>query len=107
MKKDLEMEQKIEATLASLDSLRRVEVDPFFYTRLSARFQEEDLSVWGTISGFLTRPLIMALLIVAIIAGNSIVFYKSSHTTVASSSMDRSTEDYTYQAVTYYESETP
>lgn len=107
MKKDFELERKVEATLASLDSIQRVEADPFFYTRLSARLLEEDGSVWSAISGFLTRPLIMACFIVLIVAGNSIVFYKSSHPAVASSTVDRSSEDYTYQAVTYYESETP
>lgn len=53
-----EIDKKIDETLNSLDGIRRAEPRPFFYTRLMARLQQNERTVWETIGSFLAKPVV-------------------------------------------------
>jgi len=56
MKKDIE--QKVQEALDSLDGIQRAEPQPYFYTRLIARLQKDEKTVWETMGSFLARPAV-------------------------------------------------
>lgn len=107
MKRHEDVEQKIEQAMRSLDGLSKAAAGPFFYTRLSARLENQENSFWLRLSGFIARPVVMASLVLAVITGNYLVFYQKSHTPVVASYTDVSQDEYSLQSITYYEPETP
>ena len=74
--KKLDMDKKIEAALNSLDHARRVGPGPFFFTRVQARLNKRDLTVWENISGFIARPAVAFTVICLIISLNSLVIFQ-------------------------------
>lgn len=57
MKQRSDIEKRVEETLNSLDGIQRAEAQPWLFTRVKARLQEEK-TAWGTMSSFLARPAI-------------------------------------------------
>jgi len=107
MKNNHSIEQKIEQVLSSLDQVTRADTDPFFYTRLSAKLHAEQDSVWMKVSGFLARPVVIASILVAAVTGNYFIFSRNSDTGVKPGYAELSQDEYTVQAITYYDPETP
>lgn len=50
-------EQELEAILNSFDGVEKAIPRPFLYTRLMAKMQESDDSIWSRILQFITRPV--------------------------------------------------
>ena len=50
-------EQELEAILNSFDGVEKASPGPFLYTRLMAKMQESDDSIWSRILQFITRPV--------------------------------------------------
>lgn len=48
----------IDAILDSLDGVQRATPGPFFFTRLNARMQREQKSLWQRLTGTITRPVV-------------------------------------------------
>jgi len=71
------MEKKIEAALSSLDHVTRVGPGPFFYTRMEARLNQEDRTVWERISGFIAKPAVALSVICLVISLNALVIVQS------------------------------
>lgn len=67
---------KIEDTLNSLDGIEGAFPKPFFFTRLDARMNNEK-SIWGRFSSFVTRPAIAFSSICLIIMINAAVIFSS------------------------------
>jgi hypothetical protein len=107
MKKDRAVEQKMDEVLSSLDKISRAGADHFFYTRLTARLNEQEHSVWMRVSGFLARPLVIASFLIAVIAGNYLVFSTQDDTSVKTGYAEVAQDDYNLQSITYYDPETP
>ena len=105
MKKDVE--QKIEEVISSLDSMSRAGADHFFYTRLTARLRNQEDSVWMRLSGFLARPLVIGAFLIAVIAGNYLVFSSQDENAAKPGYAEVSQDDYSLQSITYYDPETP
>ena len=72
-----EMEKKIEAALSSLDHVTRVGPGPFFYTRVEARLNQEDRTMWESISGFIARPAVALSVICLVISLNALVIVQT------------------------------
>lgn len=72
-----EMEKKIETALTSLDHLTRVGPGPFFYTRVQARLNRKDRTVWEKVSGFIAQPAVALSVICLIISLNTLVIFQT------------------------------
>lgn len=53
-----DLEKKVQDTLDSLDGIQRAEPRPYFYTRLTARLQSADRTIWEAMGSFLSRPVV-------------------------------------------------
>ena len=53
-----DLEKKVQDALDSLDGIQRAEPRPYFYTRLTARLQANDRTIWETMGSFLARPVV-------------------------------------------------
>ena len=58
MNKKLDLENRVNATLNSLDHVQRATPGPFFFTRVQARLNKEEKSSWEQIGSFIGRPQI-------------------------------------------------
>lgn len=85
-----EIEKKIESALDSLDHVTRVGPGPFFYTRVEARLNRKDRTVWEKLSGFIAQPAIAFSVICLIISLNTLVIFQT-----------KSSPSYTEQANTF------
>jgi anti-sigma-K factor RskA len=91
-----EMEKKIEAALNSLDHAARVGPGPFFYTRVEARLNQKDRTVWERISGFIAQPAVALSVVCLVISLNTFVIvqaktepsFKEQSTTVLADDSD-------------------
>ena len=81
MKKN-EMEKKIDQVLSSLDHVRRAGPGPFFYTRVEARLNRKDRTVWEQISAFIAQPVVALTVICLIISTNALVIFQRENSTV-------------------------
>lgn len=76
MKKQ-ELENKIEATLNSLDHITRSTPGPFFYTRVLGRLQRKDRTLWEKASFFIARPAVAFAVICLVLSLNGLVIFQS------------------------------
>jgi|SRR6218665_30640 len=74
---------KIERALESLDGVQRAIPQPWFYTRVKARLQREEKTVWETIGSFLSKPAIAMTALTAVLMLNVAILSKQSHLDVA------------------------
>ena len=77
MKSKNELEKKVQETLESLDGISRAEPRPFFYTRLTARLQQDVPSVWESIGAFISRPAVAIATLCIILALNAFILFRS------------------------------
>lgn len=70
------IKEEVELTLRSLDNVERVESNPFFYTKLQQRIENEK-SLEKT-SSFSWNKLWQPALVIALIAVNTFTFYSLS-----------------------------
>lgn len=56
MKQKVDIEQRVEQALNSLDGIQQAGPKDWFFTRLNAKLQKEEKSVWASIASFLAKP---------------------------------------------------
>ena len=56
MNKDIE--QRVQEAMDSLEGIQRAEPQPYFYTRLTARLQRDEKTIWETMGSFMARPAV-------------------------------------------------
>ena len=71
------MQKKIETSLNSLDHVTRVGPGPFFYTRVQARLNRKDRTVWEKLSGFIAQPAVAFSVICLVISLNTLVIFQT------------------------------
>lgn len=76
MDKSQHIEQQVEKTLSSLDTIKRAEANPFLYTRIMARLRRGEDNGWGRIGRLLTQPAFAFTALLLVILMNSIVFFQ-------------------------------
>ena len=74
-------DSRAEKALDSLEGIQRAEPQPFFYTRLRARFEREEKNVWETIGSFLARPAVAVGSLCLILALNVFILTQKETTT--------------------------
>lgn len=59
MNNKAQIQTRVEQTLASLDQVERATANPFLYTRIMARLEAEEHSIWQAAARWLTRPAVV------------------------------------------------
>ena len=101
MKKKLDLETRVNATLNSLDDLQRATPGPFFFTRVQARLNRDDKSSWEQIGSFIGRPQIAfaGLCLIVVLNFWTVLNRKNSNSTARVDQIEQSsTEDYSVAA---------
>lgn len=78
-----ELDNKIETALDSLDHVSRVGPGPFFYTRVVARLQRRDRTLWEKISGFISQPAVAFAVIALVVSLNTLAIFQSDRSPAA------------------------
>jgi hypothetical protein len=102
-----ELEKKIETALNSLDHVCRAGPGPFFYTRVHARLNKKDRTVWEKISGFIAQPVVAFTVICLIISANTLVIF-NRETTPALTEQNNSvflSDDSEVDTIAFYDEE--
>ena len=85
MNKQHDLNNKVDEMLNSLDGIQRAEPQPFFYTRLMARMQRNEKTLWETMGSFLSKPVIaMAGLCIILAFNGFVLFSQNSETNITS-----------------------
>ena len=84
MNKETDFGKRADKTLESLDGIQRAEPQPYFFTRLKARLEREDKSIWEMIGSLLARPAIAVVGLCLILALNVIILVQKETTTTPS-----------------------
>ena len=101
MKKKLDLENRVNTTLGSLDDVQRATPGPFFFTRVQARLERDEKSSWERISSFIGRPQIaFAGLCIVVVLNLWAVLRQDNPSTSARIDLTEqsSTEDYSVAA---------
>lgn len=73
------IEGKIERALESLDGMQRATPQPWFYTRVKARLQREEKTIWESIGSFLSKPAVAMAGLGMILVLNIFVLFKQDN----------------------------
>jgi hypothetical protein len=84
MNKETHFGKRADKTLESLDGIQRAEPQPFFFTRLKARLEREDKSVWEMIGSLLARPAVAFVGLCIILTLNVFILIQKETTTAPS-----------------------
>lgn len=110
MKNKQQIAAKMEAVLNSLDGLQKAGPGPFFFTRVQARLQKEEISLWGRFAGFMTKPTVaLATLFLIFLLNAAALFYQQKMSIAATDQVEQgSLEDYNtvLAANSYYDENT-
>jgi hypothetical protein len=92
--KDL-LQKRVEETLASLDTVQRAQANPFLYTRIAAKLEEEEHTAWYIAARWLTRPWVTVAALLVVLFMNAAVLLPGSEA-------DLAVQDDTQQLATEY-----
>ncbi|HEY8388370.1 MAG TPA: hypothetical protein VIK74_07185 [Parasegetibacter sp.] len=109
MKAHTEKQQKIEAALKSLDGVERAKAAPYLFTRIYARLNKDEESIWEKILQLISKPSVAFLGLCVILALNgSILAWVSGEEesqTAEHQIQQEFAEDYNLAVNTYYDYE--
>jgi hypothetical protein len=75
MKAKKQIEQEVDKTLNSLDGLKRALANPYLFTRIKARLEGEERSVWSMATQLISRPAVaLVAFIVAVLINLTVLF---------------------------------
>lgn len=106
----MKKQDQTQQILDSLDGIQKASPGPFFFTRVHARLQKEEVGPWGRLAAFLTRPSVALATLCLIFLLNSAAFLY--HKETAASGTDQTeqvvNEEYntTLAANSYYDENT-
>jgi hypothetical protein len=78
MKQNRDIEKRVEETLNSLDGIQRATPQPWLFSRVKAKLlqeQEEERTLWGSVSSFLSKPAVAIAGLFLILFLNGIFLY--------------------------------
>ena len=93
------IDNEVQLTLGSLDGVERASAGPFFYTRLMARMESEQASVWVRAAAWLTRPQVALGLLVFLLVMNGLLLLNSFN-----AKEETAVPDYVVHQISYFES---
>jgi hypothetical protein len=95
MKMKNDIQNKVQQALDSLDGIQRAEPQPYFYTRLRARLQRNERTIWETMGSFMARPVVAVAGLCLILLMNAAILLRQSNndTTSPQLSVEQLTSD--------------
>ncbi len=109
MKQSENIEKRIEAALNSLDGIKRATPGDFFYTRVMARMERYEATLWDKVVSFIAQPAVAIAVFIAVILTNGLVIYNhqgEQSATVVSDFLERGiAEEYNQTFVAVYDPE--
>ena len=105
----MEQHKEIENILNSLDGIKKASPGDFFFTRVQARLQKEEISLWGRIATFMAKPSVAMATLGLICLLNAAAFFYQQESDPASTMADQleqsGNDDYntTLATNTYYD----
>ena|SRR6266487_4415432 len=72
------IEQEVNKTLDSLEGLKKAEVNPWLFTRIKARLEGDEKTLWSKAISFISKPAIAIAAILLVVVINASVIFKSS-----------------------------
>ena len=82
------IQQEIERTLQSLDQVKRAEANPFLYTRIKARMQKQQSSIWERTFSFMSKPMVALAVVFLVMVINGWSFLNSNTVTSVTKTID-------------------
>ena len=70
------IQEEVEKTLNSLDGLQKATANPYLFTRIKARLENDEQSFWGSALTFISRPSVAVPAIVLTILVNTAIFFE-------------------------------
>ena len=100
------IQEEVEKTLDSLDGIQRADANPYLFTRIKARLENEEKSFWGRTLTFLSRPSVAVPAIVLTILINTVIFFefKSEKVQIPQDEEQAFASEYNLSDNTIYES---
>jgi hypothetical protein len=107
MNKKSDIQNKVEATLNSLEGITSATPGPYFFTRVQARMQKAEKNVWEKISAYIARPTVAFAMVGFVLLMNTIAVLQHTKTSdLASDQSDQSVyEEFNVAANTFYDYE--
>lgn len=109
MKESKNIESRIEAALNSLHEIQQASPGDFFYTRVMARLNRTELSLWDKIVSFVAQPAVAVAVFLAVVLSNGIVIFNhqdQKSASIVSDITDRGVaEEYNQTFVAAYDPE--
>jgi hypothetical protein len=78
MKDRTQIQQQVETTMQSIDGIVRAGANPYLFTRIRARLQREEKTVWSKAMSFMSRPSVAIPAVILAVTVNVIVVFKSN-----------------------------
>lgn len=101
-----EIQKKVDAALASVDSIERAVPNSFFYTRLQARLQRGELNAWDRVSRALARPAVaLASLALVLLLNAAVVVTGISNTNNNADVAEMSSTEDLRASISFYDIE--
>jgi hypothetical protein len=88
MKAKRQIEQEVAKTLDSLEGIQKAEASPYLFTRIKARLEREEKTVWGMAISFIGKPPIAIAAILLVVLINASVIFKSGSGQAQSTGQD-------------------
>ena len=74
MKAKEHIEHEVDKTLSSLDGAQRAVANPYLFTRIKARLEREERSIWSMVTAFISRPAVALTAFFVAVLLNAAVF---------------------------------
>jgi hypothetical protein len=103
MKNKDQIQQEVEKTMASLDTLQRAAANPFLFTRITAALKKDEKSAWGLAIGFMGRPVVAIATILLILMINVAVFFSTNRPTTDDEQQFYASEYFSNTTISDYE----
>jgi type IV secretory pathway component VirB8 len=85
MKTKNDIQKKVQEAMDSLNGIQRAEPQPYFYTRLIAKLQRNERTIWETTGSFLARPVVAVAGLCFILVMNAVILLRQDKDTSATS----------------------
>ena len=107
MKDFKHIESQVEKTLRSIDAVKQASPGPFFFTRVQARLNRTDRTIWDKLSVLLSKPTVAIAGICLIIFVNTVTVLDIKETlpTLAEQSEPIYDDEYSMAVTSFYDIE--
>ena len=107
----MDKKKEIEIIINSLEGMQKASPGDFFFTRVQAKLQKEEINLWSRIASFIAKPTVaLATLCLIFLLNMAALFYQqsSSSTSMVDQAEQSAADDYntTLAANSYYDENT-